>query len=97
MAPDGAILPEIRHVRPRIDVATLRRLAGTIFWAALSIGLFAGFWEACWALGISDARLLPPPHVFRGNLVDQAKFFNTAQRWQIGVGAAAPPPAYEAC
>jgi len=97
MASDGVLLPEIVKVGPRIvDIGRLRGLAGSVFWAVLSIGLFAGFWEACWALGISDARLLPPPHIFLGSLVDQAKFFNTAQRWQIGAGAVPPPPAYEA-
>ena len=97
MAPDGTILADVRSARPPLlDAAKLRARAGTVFWTVLSIGLFAGIWEACWALGISDARLLPPPHVFLGNFVDQAKFFNTAQRWQIGAGVAPPPPAYVA-
>ena len=38
-------------------------------------------------------KLLPPPNVFIGNIVDQAKFFNTANRWQIGVGGSGPTPA----
>jgi NitT/TauT family transport system permease protein len=47
-----------------------------------------------WALGVSDPKLLPPPHVFLGNFPDQAKFFNTAQRWQVGVGLdTGPSPA----
>ena len=50
----------------------------------LSIGLFAGIWELCWALGWADPKLLPPPHIFLGNIAEQAKFFNTATRWQIG-------------
>ena len=68
------------------------RLAPRLFWGALSIGLFAGIWETCWALGWSDPKLLPPPHVFIGNIVDQAKFFNTVNRWQIGVGGSGPSP-----
>ena len=44
-------------------------------------------------LGWSDPKLLPPPHVFIGNIVDQAKFFNTVNRWQIGVGGSGPSPA----
>src|ERR1700724_1115087 len=60
----------------------------------LSVGLFCALWELLWALGISDARLLPPPHVFLSNFPEQAKFFNTAQRWQVGVGLnTGPSPA----
>lgn len=55
------------------------------------MALFAGIWELCWATGVSDARLLPPPHVFLGNIPDQAKFFNTVQRWQIGAGSTTAP------
>ena len=62
-----------------------------LLWGALSIGLFAGLWELCWALGWSDPKLPPPPHVFIGNIVDQAKFFNTVNRWQIGAGGGTGP------
>jgi NitT/TauT family transport system permease protein len=97
MAADGTLLAGLHPPRTRlIDIAKVRTFLGAAGWAILSIGLFAGIWEACWALGISDARLLPPPHIFLGNFIDQAKFFNTAQRWQIGAGVAPPPPAYEA-
>jgi NitT/TauT family transport system permease protein len=60
--------------------------AARIGWTLLSVGLFAGLWELLWFLGIADPKLLPPPHVFLSNFPEQAKFFNTAQRWQIGVG-----------
>ncbi len=67
---------------------------GRVGWAVLSIGLFAAIWEACWALGWADKRLLPPPHIFLGNVAEQAKFFNTINRWQVGQQAnAGPPPA----
>ncbi len=65
--------------------------AARIGWALLSIGLFAGIWEVLWAIGWADARLLPPPHIFMGSIVDQAKYFNTVSRWQIGTGAADLP------
>ncbi len=55
-------------------------------WTLLSVGLFAGIWELLWYWGVADPKLLPPPHIFLGNFPEQAKFFNTAQRWQIGVG-----------
>jgi NitT/TauT family transport system permease protein len=72
----------------------LPRAASRIGMTLLSVGLFCGLWELLWALGISDARLLPPPHVFLGNFPEQAKFFNTAQRWQVGVGLnTGPSPA----
>ncbi len=62
-------------------------------WAVVSIGLFAGIWELLWAVGWADPRLLPPPHVFMGSIIDQAKYFNTVSRWQIGGTAAIPSPA----
>ena len=85
-----ATLPPLPLGRVRAAVAAG---APRLFWGALSIGLFAGLWEMCWALGWSDPKLLPPPHVFIGNIVDQAKFFNTVNRWQIGVGGSGPSPA----
>ena len=41
---------------------------------------------SCWALGLADPKLLPPPHIFLGIIADQAKFFNTVNRWQVGAG-----------
>ena len=76
----------------RIRAAVLAA-APRILWGAVSIGLFAGLWEVLWAIGWSDPKLLPPPHVFIGNIADQAKFFNTVNRWQIGVGGSGPSPA----
>jgi len=75
----------------RWRVAALRA-APAVLWACLSVGLFAGIWEACWAFGLADPKLLPPPHIFLGDIVDQAKFFNTVSRWQVGAGQIAPPP-----
>ncbi|MBS0517878.1 MAG: ABC transporter permease [Proteobacteria bacterium] len=66
-----------------------------IWWTCLSIGLFAGLWEFCWAVGWADPKLLPPPHIFLGNIVEQAKFFNTATRWQVGQSMNAGPSAFE--
>jgi NitT/TauT family transport system permease protein len=63
-------------------------------WTCLSIGLFAGLWELCWLFGWSDARLLPPPHIFLGSIADQGKFFNTATRWQVGQSMDAGPSAF---
>ena len=83
-----------------VSAAGLRTvvLAGLpkIGWTLASIGLFALVWEICWAVGLADPKLLPPPHIFLGDFAEQAKFFNTAQRWQIGVAAASGPSPWEA-
>jgi len=69
------------------------RAAARAGWALASIGLFACIWEILWFWGLADPKLLPPPHIFLGNFPEQAKFFNTAQRWQIGVGLNTGPSA----
>ena len=74
----------------------LRRNLSRFGWACVSVGMFVGIWEVLWALGIADEKLLPPPHIFLGNIPDQARFFNTATRWQIGVNPADGPSPYEA-
>ena len=74
----------------------VRASLARIGWAAVSIGLFVAIWEFCWATGISDEKLLPPPHIFLANIPDQARFFNTATRWQIGMNPADGPSPYEA-
>ncbi|MFK7893406.1 MAG: ABC transporter permease, partial [Granulosicoccus sp.] len=62
-------------------------------WTLLSVGIFVLLWELAWFFGWADPKLLPPPHIFMGDLPAQAKNFNTAQRWQIGAGATdAPSP-----
>jgi NitT/TauT family transport system permease protein len=60
-------------------------------WTAASIGLFAALWELLWLIGWADPRLLPPPHAFLSDIPEQATFFNTVHRWQIGIAAADGP------
>ena len=50
---------------------------------------------ARWAFGWADPKLLPPPHIFLGNIGEQAKFFNTATRWQVGQSMNAGPSGFE--
>jgi NitT/TauT family transport system permease protein len=76
--------------------ASISAWASKCGWAIISVGMFALIWELLWAVGLADPKLLPPPHVFLGNFVEQARNFNTAQRWQIGAGVAAGPTPWEA-
>ena len=97
MATEVAHAPAVSHassVRRFALPEGLLPLVHKIGWTLVSVGCFAGLWELLWAFGVSDPKLLPPPHVFLGDLVEQARFFNTAQRWQIGVGMnGGPSPA----
>jgi NitT/TauT family transport system permease protein len=75
--------------RPAAASRLLASMAGMdwlskAWWTCLSVGLFAGIWELCWALGWADPKLLPPPHIFLSNFGEQGRFFNTATRWQVG-------------
>src|SRR3984957_15543850 len=89
--PDAALRPVGGSPFGALPWGAIAQTGQRLLWGALSIGLFAGLWELCWALGWSDPKLLPPPHVFIGNIVDQAKFFNTVNRWQIGAGGGTGP------
>ena len=42
--------------------------------------------SCCWAFGVADPKLLPPPHIFLGNIAEQAKFFNTARAGRSASG-----------
>lgn len=78
---------------PATLIDKLRKQLPSIGWTFLSVGIFATLWEFAWFVGWADPKLLPPPHIFMGDLAGQAKNFNTAQRWQIGTGVGdAPSP-----
>lgn len=88
--------PSASAPRPAALPPKLRGALSRLGWTAVSVGLFVGLWELAWLVGLADPRLLPPPHIFLGSIPDQARFFNTATRWQIGVDPAAGPSPYEA-
>ena len=77
-------------------LALVRQYGPKVGWSIVSIALFAGFWEFLWYIGAADQRLLPPPHIFLGDLAGQAKNFNTAKRWEIGVDPNSGPTPFEA-
>ncbi len=77
-------------------LALVRQYGPKVSWSIVSIALFAGLWEFLWYIGAADQRLLPPPHIFLGDLAGQAKNFNTAKRWEIGVDPNSGPTPFEA-
>lgn len=90
----GSVALERSTARSRLPGAGRALLAGlrgwlaTAFWWLASVGLFAGLWELAWAVGWADPLLLPPPHVFLGDFMDQAQHFAGPARFEIGK----PPP-----
>ena len=75
----------------RLPIAFIREHGPKLGWGLVSVGLFAGIWEFLWYINVADHRLLPPPHVFLGDFLGQAKNFNTAKRWEIGVDSSSGP------
>jgi NitT/TauT family transport system permease protein len=98
VAREGAAVaaPTAARQRAARGRARLRGGLTRFCWTLLSIGTFAAIWELCWYSGVADPRLLPPPHIFLGDFAGQAKFFNTANRWSIGVNPADGPSPYTA-
>ena len=76
-------LPLTAGALPAVASTTVRRVRAvrgitTAFWWVLSVGCFAGLWEAAWALGLADPLLLPPPHIFLAHFSDQAQAFSSS-------------------
>jgi len=81
-----------KPARTRAIAARVLAVLTNIAWALFSVGFFAGIWELAWALGWTSERLLPPPHIFLGNFLDQARYFSPALRWGVGVDPSEVPP-----
>lgn len=69
----------------------MRKALAALCWTFVSVGLFALIWELFWYFGLADPKLLPPPHIWLGAVPEQAKYFNTATRWAVGVAQAEAP------
>jgi NitT/TauT family transport system permease protein len=80
----GAFAPPATPRRRSAFAARIPASVQRLWWTLVSIGTFTVIWELCWLSGLADPKLLPPPHIFLGNIAEQAKFFNTATRWTIG-------------
>lgn len=85
--------PRIAGIRIPPGLSSILTRTG---WTIVSVSLFVSIWELLWYFGISDPKLLPPPHIFISNIPDQAKFFNTASRWQAGVAPGSGPTPLQA-
>ena len=59
---------------PRTAANKLRRFAASAVWWVLSVGMVAAFWEGLAALQLINTIILPPPHVFLGEIQHQAQF-----------------------
>ena len=57
-----------------------RRALASVGWGLASVGLFAGIWEALWAMGMVNPLLLPPPHMFLGDIPGTLTFFDQNAR-----------------
>ena len=69
----------------------VRGILASLGWGIASISLFALIWELCWLLGWADPRLLPPPHIFLGDIPNQLQYFNTSSRWAVGAAQSEAP------
>ena len=62
--------------RPRLQ--RLRQVAVSVGWWALSIGIVIAIWELAAALQLINPVILPPPHMFIAELMNQAQFLMPA-------------------
>jgi NitT/TauT family transport system permease protein len=65
---------------PPAGPSRLHAILRALGWGALSIGLFAGLWEALWAAGLLNPLLLPPPHLFLDDIAGTLKYFDRGNR-----------------
>lgn len=66
---------ESKEKRQRKSVVSgLERFTANAIWWIVSIGLFVGIWELLAALRVINTLLLPPPHEFVAEILNQEQF-----------------------
>src|SRR2546427_7722277 len=75
------------EARMKAAMGLLRRLAPSIAWWIVSVGVFGGLWEAAWALGWANPLLLPPPHIFLQNFAQQGRYAAAAATRDLPIRA----------
>ncbi len=76
-----------------VDSQSIGDRAKQIIWWFISIGLFVTIWEVTFAMGLYSARILPPPHIFLGDLPNQIQHFDFSK---ANPGEEAAPTVYHA-
>jgi NitT/TauT family transport system permease protein len=77
---DGVRAPAHAGIGQVITKLAPNNTLSSLFWSIASIGLFAGIWELCWAVGWANPMLLPPPHLFLNDFFAQGRFFDKSTR-----------------
>ena len=73
MSTPATAAPALR-VTPRPAEPRFRRFATEAVWWVLSVGIVIGIWEVTAALGLINTIILPPPHRFVAEIMDQSQF-----------------------
>jgi NitT/TauT family transport system permease protein len=69
-----------RRAAQIIAFGSVRRALSAGFWWLASVAVFAALWEAIWALGWVNPLLLPPPHIFLQDFLEQGRMFDKSTR-----------------
>lgn len=76
-----------------MDSTAFTERAKQIVWWFISIGLFIGFWELTFAMGLYSEKILPPPHIFLADVPNQLPAFDFGN---INAGDDTAPTVYHA-
>lgn len=79
----AAATPAARAIPVRAVFAKLlksRSFIASCIWGVASVALFTGAWEFSWSVGWANPMLLPPPHIFLQDFLEQARFFDKSTR-----------------
>ena len=79
---------EIHIERPSRLLAAFSQVGRNAGQLILSLLVFGAIWEFAWYIGWANPLLLPPPHIFLQNFLQQGKYFSTNTRF-------GSPPAFD--